>query len=345
MSQSANRAKVPPGQQVVSSDKWPIIGERHPAPSREAWTLSLNGAMDSPKRFSLEQLLQMPQSEFTVDIHCVTRWSKLDVTFGGVLLADLLEQCAVQPSARFISFVARSERNHSTSLTLDDALTHGCFIALTHDGEPLSIEHGGPIRNIVPGKYFYKSVKWLREIELLEEDRLGFWEAESGYHNGADPWLVQRYMAPTLDRRTAAQLMKSRDFAGRDLRSINCERMELDGLRASQALLRDANFRHASLVGADFTGANLSNAHLQHAVLRDARFVGTDLEGADLSGADLRGADLTGCSLIGASFWTPGAEPGAGAWLDDSTVLPDDLLTPLTDEQSDYVKSRRLPGN
>ena len=121
--------------------------------------------------------------------------------------------------------------------------------------------HGGPIRNIVPRKYFYKSVKWLEKIELLSEDRLGYWEADTGYHNLADPWKEQRYMASTIDRRTAAKLIESKDFSNRDLRSIDASNRNLDGLNASGASLRDASFEQCSLVGADFSNANLSNAN------------------------------------------------------------------------------------
>ncbi len=214
--------RLPPGQQLVASEKWPIIGEKKPADSLQPWQLSISGKVAKPVAFNISQLKALPQSKMVVDIHCVTRWSKFGVEFGGVMLADLLKICDVEPVAKFVSFVARSDRRHSSSLQLDTALSQQTLIALEVDGQPLSTEHGGPIRNIVAGRYFYKSVKWLEQIELLVKDRLGFWEAESGYHNLADPWLEQRYLAPAIGRREAAQLIVSRDFSNLDLRGIEC---------------------------------------------------------------------------------------------------------------------------
>jgi DMSO/TMAO reductase YedYZ molybdopterin-dependent catalytic subunit len=335
-------SRIPPGQQLVAPGKWPIIGERQPAESAQPWCLEIVGKVEHPVKFSLDQLCSLPQSERVLDIHCVTRWSMLDVPVKGVLLAELLASAGAHDEARFISFQSRSERSHSTSLPLDIALGLETMIALEMSGQPISSEHGGPIRNIVPGRYFYKSVKWLTRIELLVKDRLGYWEAETGYHNNADPWKQERYMVPNLDRRTVSRLLESKDFSGHDLRSIDASDRILDGLCARQALLRDANFRQASLVAADFSGANLSNAHLGFAKLNRAKFIGTDLEGADLSGADLSGADLTGCSLIGSSF-CESDENGRtfnGATFDSQTILPNQILTPLTPIQLDYVQSQ-----
>ena len=213
--------KIPAGQQPVSKNKWPIIGEKQPALSDQPWTLSFSGLINNELTFTPEQLRSLPQTILKMDIHCVTRWSRQVVEFEGVLLSHLLEQAAIQPTANFISFVSRSDRNHSTSLRIDVACELNTLLALSVDGNELGIDHGGPIRNIVPNRYFYKSVKWLESIELLSEDRLGYWEAETGYHNNADPWKEERYMAPTIDRRTAAKLIESRDFSGHDLSLIH----------------------------------------------------------------------------------------------------------------------------
>jgi len=329
-------AKIPPGQQVVASNKWPVIGEREPAVSSESgWTLSLDGQIASPVSFSVEQLQAMPQTEMVIDIHCVTRWSKLDVPFSGILLKDLLQHVDLASDANFISFVSRSPRSHSTSLPLDVAIEHGCLIALCAQGQPIESGHGGPIRNIVPRKYFYKSVKWLEKIEFLSEDRLGYWEADAGYHNLADPWKEQRYMSSTIDRRTAAKLIESRDFSGRDLRSIDASNRNLDGLDAVGAKLRDASFDRCSLVGADFSGANLSNASLIGANLTNAKFAGADVEGADFSGADLSGVDLCDCSLIGASFLDGSLENKATI---ESTSFSKVQLESLSQTQREFVE-------
>ena len=333
--------EIPPGQQLVARDKWPIIGEHKPAESDRPWQLVLAGLVNKEQTFSLGDISSMKQTTLKIDIHCVTRWSRQGVNFTGVLLKDLLAEVGVQSTAQFISFVSRSERKHSSSLQLKTAFDKSSLLATHVDGEPLSVDHVGPIRNIAPGRYFYKSVKWLERIELLAEDHLGFWEAETGYHNNADPWLEERYMAPTIDRRTAIKLIESLDFSNRDLRSIDASKRELAGLNAKKALLRDADFRQANLTGADFTDANLANAHLEHANLQHVKFIGTDLEGANLCGADLRHADLTRCSLIGSSFFQ--ATPDGTrleATIDQSTVIPSECLNSLTEEQFQFVDSR-----
>jgi len=334
--------RLPPGQQLVAPGKWPIIGERKPAESEQPWSLEIAGEVAQPMSFSVAELQSFPQTERIEDIHCVTRWSMLDVRIRGVLLADLLNKVGVKEEVKFVSFVSRSERNHSTSLLIDEAIELGTLIALNINGKSLGLEHGGPIRNIVPGRYFYKSVKWLTRIDLLATDRLGYWEAETGYHNHADPWKEERYMVPSLDRRSVLRLLESRDFSGHNLRSINASERNLDGLKARGSLLRNANFENASLIGADFSGANLSNAHFEKADLRQVTFIEADLEGADFAGADLRGANLTGSSLIGSSFCNldSGGEISAAAVIDQSTTIPPEILSPLTPTQLEYVNSR-----
>jgi len=334
------RQKIPPGQQVVALNKWPVIGEREPAVSSKSnWTLSLDGQIKEPACFSLEQLQSMPQTKMVIDIHCVTRWSKLDVPFVGVLLRDLLGHVELKDSANYVSFIARSERRHSTSLPLEVALEHDCLIALSAEGKPIESGHGGPIRNIVPRKYFFKSVKWLEAIEFLAEDHLGYWEADAGYHNLADPWKEQRYMSSTIDRRTAAKLIESKDFSNRDLRSIDASNRNLDGLSAAGAKLRDASFENCSLVGADFCEANLSNANLTGANLSNSRFVGADVEGADFSGANLSGVDLSDCSLIGASFFDESSENSATI---ESTSFSLRQLESLSQTQREFLENNGI---
>lgn len=329
--------RIPPGQQLVAPGKWPIIGERLPTETDTPWSLTIKGEVDTPISLSLEQLSAFPQTTQTMDIHCVTRWSMLDTTFSGVLLKDLLSSTGIKPNARFVSFQARSKRKHSSSLILETAIDLNTLIATGVNGEPIDTSHGGPIRNIVESRYFYKSVKWLEQIELLSTDRLGFWEAESGYHNEADPWQEQRYMAPTIDRRTSLQLIETRDFSYRELRSIDASQRNLAGLNANNASLRDANFSGTDLSNADFTNANLSNAHFHNANLSNAVFLNADLEGADFSGADLRGANFTGSSLIGASFISSQHGGTSGAQIDKTTQLPPAAIAPLFPEQLHYV--------
>lgn len=295
-------SRLPPGQQWAATGKWPTVGERRPRLSDEPWLLTIDGEVRRPTTWALDELRRRTWIERKCDIHCVTRWSKPDVVFRGILLSELLAEVEPNPQGKFMSFIARSDRDHSTSLPLADALALEVMVVFAADGAPLSTERGGPIRMMVPGRYFYKSVKWLTRIELLREDRLGYWEAVAGYHNEADPWREQRYLAPGLDRRQAAALLAARNFAGLDLRSLDARGHDLSGLQAAGALLRDADFRGANLAGAHFQGANLSNAHLAGANLSGASFTGADVEGADFTGCDLRGCDFRGASLLGVSF-------------------------------------------
>ena len=128
---------LPPGQQLAAPGKWPFVGERSPAESAEPWSVEICGLVDRPLRLSLDDLARLTQVERAVDIHCVTRWSKLGMRFGGVTLQSLLDLAGCQPAARFVSFVARSPREHSTSLALEDALRLGTLVVLTADGQPL----------------------------------------------------------------------------------------------------------------------------------------------------------------------------------------------------------------
>lgn len=328
---------LPPNQQLVADGKWPVVGESAPRRSDDPWAVTVVGLVRSEREFTFEQLRQWQEHtiEQTVDIHCVTRWSKLNVRFGGIPLKTVLDECVVSTDARFVSFVARSDRNHSTSLPLEDAVSLNALIALTYEGQPLEEIHGGPVRMIVPGRYFYKSVKWLERIEILAEDRLGYWEAQTGYHNNADPFQEQRYAAPNLDRRQVRELFETKDFSGRDLRSIQAANLDLTGLNAACSGLRDADFRNAKLAGACFDGANLSNAHLQGADLRSASFRPADgqiadLEGADFRATDLRGAIFENASLFGATFYGTSADSDQqAARIDHSTRFDEKTLRTL----------------
>ncbi len=327
--------RIPPNQQLIGGTRWPFVGERACEPIQGDWSLQVSGLVQRPWTLNLDELARLPQSTISVDIHCVTRWTKLDVPFSGVLLSELLGQVGIQPVAKFVSFVARSGHNHSSSLLLDEAITLGTMLATAVDGRPIPPEHGGPLRGIVPGRYFYKSVKWVERIELLAENRLGFWESTAGYHDHADPWLEERYMASNIDRRRARQLMESKNFAGQDLRGIDCRERDLSNLNARDALLRDANFSKCRLAGADFSGANLSNAKFALADLQGARFVNADLEGAELAGADLRGTDFSGCSWFGTSLCKidEGGGMSEGALFDHATHVDPAAIEQLTDHQ------------
>lgn len=334
-----NAPRLPPRQQLIGPDKWPVVGETAPLSSDAPWQVSLSGSVENPAIFTLSDLHAQIDFDSKVDLHCVTRWSKFDVRFRGVRLMPLLEKAGVKSEARFISFTARSARNHSTSLALEELRELEPVIALEAEGEPLTVEHGGPVRMVIPGRYFYKSVKWLQAIELLAEDRLGYWEAQAGYHNHADPWLEERFMAPDFSKREASERIQSRDFSNCDLRGFDGKARDLSKLNARGSQLRDADLRGANLRGACFEGANLSGARLEGCDLREVVFRGADLEGCDFSAADLRGADFTGASLFGATFVTPGF---ASIRLGPTFPFSDKQLSMLTGEQVDGIRQIKL---
>lgn len=346
------RPRLPPGQQWAAPQKWPRVGEARPS-SAAGWTgVELGGLVSRPQRFTFAQLAARPQVDLTTDIHCVTRWSKAAVRFRGVPLADLLRDAAPRPDARFVRFEAHSDRRHSTSLPLAAALDLFTLLALEVNGEPLPVEAGGPLRSIVPGRYFYKSLKWLARIELLEVDRPGYWEAEAGYHNEAEPWREQRFVAGGVDRIELARRLESLDFRDAELLGAELAERDLSGLQADGARLRNADLRRTRLVGASFRRANLSNARLLGADLRDASFADADVEGADFRGADLRGADFRGASALGVTWTTPSGtaasderrESPYGETLVDSTTQFDPAIDEqLAPEQADWLRARRGP--
>ena len=339
MPNSKNNAEqtLPPNQRLAAPGKWPVVGERAPRPDDSAWTVTVCGLVNEVKTFSLEEIRGMGLEEFSVDIHCVTRWSKLGAKFTGIPLARLLSECGIQPGAKFISFVARSSHGHSTSLPYDDALPPDAYIAMGYEGEPIPTEHGGPIRIVTSGPYFYKSIKWLERIELLAEDRLGYWEAESGYHNGANPWREERYIASIVDPKRLQQLLDAMDVSGQELLSLQVAGRVLCGLDATDAKLRNADFSRCNLADANFANANLSNANFCAANLRGANFAGADLEGADFAGADLREANLSGASLFGSTF-APNLRD-VGALLDGTSRFSSDSVAGLAPMQLEYLVS------
>jgi DMSO/TMAO reductase YedYZ molybdopterin-dependent catalytic subunit len=179
--------RVPPGQHVV--EEFPVLSVGStPHTPLEQWTFQLSGAVDQPVSWTLEELLALPAETPTVDIHCVTAWSKLATTWRGVSVDTLLE--GVETEAEYVS--AWCDDGYRTNLPLEDVTAGQAWIAYEFGGEPLEPEHGGPARLLVPHLYFWKSAKWVRGLELLIGDRPGFWEV-AGYHNYGDPWKEQRY--------------------------------------------------------------------------------------------------------------------------------------------------------
>jgi DMSO/TMAO reductase YedYZ molybdopterin-dependent catalytic subunit len=154
----------------------------------DEWSLSITGAVDEALTWSWEELLALPSETVTVDIHCVTKWTKLDTSWTGVSLDTLLE--GVETEAAYVT--AWCDGGYTTNVPLEDLTDGRAWVAYEYAGEALDPEHGGPARLLVPHLYFWKSAKWLRGLVLTIDDEPGFWEL-AGYHNYGDPWREQRY--------------------------------------------------------------------------------------------------------------------------------------------------------
>jgi DMSO/TMAO reductase YedYZ molybdopterin-dependent catalytic subunit len=179
--------KLPPGQYATSD--FPVLSAGPtPRTSLDEWSFTIRGAVDQPVSWTWEEFAALPAETITKDIHCVTKWSKFDTTWTGVSVDTLLE--GVETEAEYA--VAWSDGGYTTNLPLEDLLDGKAWVAYRYDDQPLEPEHGGPARLLVPHLYFWKSAKWVRGLELTEQDEPGFWETH-GYHNRGDPWREQRY--------------------------------------------------------------------------------------------------------------------------------------------------------
>jgi DMSO/TMAO reductase YedYZ molybdopterin-dependent catalytic subunit len=182
-------ARLPPGQYLT--EKWPVLhAGTVPNTDFATWDFRVFGEVEGPLTLTWEQLQELPSREVTVDIHCVTRWSRFDTSFRGVHWSDLAALVRPKPSARFV--VAHAEQGFTSNLPLAALEDEEALIAYEADGEPLTPDHGWPLRLMVPSRYFWKSAKWLRGLELRADDQPGFWE-RYGYHNDADFWREERY--------------------------------------------------------------------------------------------------------------------------------------------------------
>ena len=181
--------RLPPGQ--VKTDKWPVLHYGSvPRVDLSTWDLQVDGLVEHPQRFDWEAFQQLPRVKVHSDIHCVTRWSRYDNLWEGVSLRELMTRAGVKPEGRFV--IAHAEQGFTTNLPLTELLQDDVLLADRHDGEPLTPDHGWPVRLVVPRRYFWKSAKWVRRIELVGRDAPGFWE-RNGYHNEADPWREERF--------------------------------------------------------------------------------------------------------------------------------------------------------
>lgn len=182
--------RVPPGQFLT--DRFPVL-TYGPTPRYENltnWTLRVFGLVEEEKVFTWDDLMRMPRNTETVDIHCVTRWSKLDTTWTGVPWREFIKHFRIKPEVTHV--MVHCEYGYTTNVALDVLDDDDTMLAFEYEGKPLEPEHGYPLRLLVPKKYFWKSAKWVRGFEFMDRDRPGFWE-RAGYHMEGDPWKEERF--------------------------------------------------------------------------------------------------------------------------------------------------------
>lgn len=181
--------RLPPGQHLTR--RWPVLHHGEVPPfDPERWDFQISGLVATPLRFDWPAFSALPTGEVTADLHCVTRWSTLDNHWHGVSARDVIRQAGPEPAARFA--ILHADGGYTANLPLAALLEDDAILATGHNGGILTPDHGFPLRAIVPSRYAWKSVKWLRGIELVADDRPGFWEG-FGYHANADPWREERF--------------------------------------------------------------------------------------------------------------------------------------------------------
>jgi DMSO/TMAO reductase YedYZ molybdopterin-dependent catalytic subunit len=181
--------RLPPGQ--VKTEKWPVLHYGSvPRVDIATWELRVEGSVEQPQRWTWDEFQKLPRVQVASDIHCVTRWSRYDNLWEGVALKEILRRAVPKAAAHFA--VIHAAQEFTTNLPLTELDQNDVLLADKHDGEPLTPEHGWPLRLVVPRRYFWKSAKWVSRVELVERDQPGFWE-RNGYHNEADPWREERF--------------------------------------------------------------------------------------------------------------------------------------------------------
>jgi DMSO/TMAO reductase YedYZ molybdopterin-dependent catalytic subunit len=181
--------RLPPGQWLT--EKWPVLHEgKTPIIDTKKWTFKITGLVEKERTLSYEEFAALPRVEVFSDIHCVTTWSRFNNTWEGVSTSTIIEMAGIKGEAKYV--MVHGGGGFNTNLPLKDFLAEDALLALKHDGKPLAVEHGGPMRLVVPRLYFWKSAKWVTGIEFIAKDEPGFWE-KAGYHMHGDPWQEERY--------------------------------------------------------------------------------------------------------------------------------------------------------
>jgi DMSO/TMAO reductase YedYZ molybdopterin-dependent catalytic subunit len=186
---TARKERVPPGQKLT--EKWPALHYGSvPKIDVDQWQFNIFGLVEKVRQLSYAEFTALPQVQVYSDIHCVTGWSKLDNLWEGVASEGIRKLVNILPEAKFV--MVHSTGGFTTNLSLDDFFQPDVLFAIKHNAEPLTKEHGYPLRLVVPRLYFWKSAKWVSGVEFMAEDKRGFWESY-GYHNHGDPWKEERY--------------------------------------------------------------------------------------------------------------------------------------------------------
>jgi len=182
--------RLPPNQ--ARTKKWPVLDAQGPPRiDIDTWTLGISGLVKSELSFDWKEFRALPRVRVFADMHCVTRWSRLGNVWEGVATREILRRAEALPEARFV-VVHGYDHGFTTNVPLEALASDDVLLADTHDGQPISLEHGGPLRLVVPRLYAWKSAKWVKRIELVSEDEPGFWE-RAGYHDVGDPWKEERF--------------------------------------------------------------------------------------------------------------------------------------------------------
>ena len=181
--------RIPPGQRVT--EKWPVLQYGNvPFIDISEWTFTITGLVKEERTLDFTEFMALPQVKVFSDIHCVTGWSRLNNWWEGVSTSVVKELVHILPEAQYV--MVHAEKEFTTNLCIDDFFADDVLFAVKHDGNPLTPEHGYPVRLVVPRLYFWKSAKWITGVEFMEKDKKGFWES-SGYHHRGDPWKEERY--------------------------------------------------------------------------------------------------------------------------------------------------------
>jgi DMSO/TMAO reductase YedYZ molybdopterin-dependent catalytic subunit len=204
--------RVPPGQALT--EKWPVLTYGvTPRFDPARWSFRCFGLVEEEVAWTWAEFLTLPRVQVRCDIHCVTRWSRLDNNFEGVAIHEIMRRVRLRPGARFVR--VHADPDYTTNLALKELVRDDVLLALTHDGRDLSPDHGGPLRLVVPRLYFWKSAKWARAFEFLDVNAPGFWEV-NGYHMEADPWKEERYADQETDAMQRMRAEAARRLRGRD---------------------------------------------------------------------------------------------------------------------------------